>query len=103
MSHYEDMREYRVWDDKDSEFNYPSELGYVDPVEKPLHYASGSIEAIDYMKDSMDHMMFMGYLEGAVKKYLHRYRYKGKPVEDLKKGQWYLDRLIKEMEGDTQP
>jgi hypothetical protein len=52
------------------------------------------------MKDNMDHMMFMGYLEGNAKKYLHRYRYKGKPVEDLKKARWYLDRLIGEMEGD---
>jgi hypothetical protein len=25
---------------------------------------------------------------------LHRFRYKGKPLEDLKKAQWYLDRLI---------
>lgn len=85
MSYYEDMRGVKE-----------------DLIEKPLHYASGSIEAIDYMKDSMDHMMFMGYLEGAVKKYLHRYRYKGKPVEDLKKGKWYLDRLIKEMEGSSE-
>ena len=27
------------------------------------------------------------------------YRYKGKPVEDLKKARWYLDKLIQEMEG----
>tara|TARA_R110000796_G_scaffold13733_5_gene44255 strand:- start:4803 stop:5030 length:228 start_codon:yes stop_codon:yes gene_type:complete len=68
-------------------------------VDKPAHYLQGTIEAIDYMRDSMDHMMFMGYLEGSVKKYSHRYRYKGKPVEDLKKAQWYLAVLIKEMEG----
>ena len=42
---------------------------------------------------------FMGYLEGNAKKYMHRYRYKGKPVEDLRKAGWYLDRLIDEMEG----
>lgn len=52
------------------------------------------------MKDNMDPLMFMGYLEGAVKKYLHRYRYKNKPVEDLKKAQWYLERLIQEMHGN---
>jgi hypothetical protein len=52
------------------------------------------------MKDNMDNLMFMGYLEGNCKKYLHRYRYKGKPVEDLKKARWYLDRLIIEMEGE---
>ncbi len=71
----------------------------VDPVNKPAHYGDGEIECIDYMKDNMDHMMFMGYLEGNAKKYMHRYRYKGKPVEDLRKARWYLDRLITEMEG----
>ena len=71
----------------------------VDPVNKPAHYGDGAIECIDYMKDNMDHMMFMGYLEGNAKKYMHRYRYKGKPVEDLRKAGWYLDRLIDEMEG----
>jgi hypothetical protein len=70
-----------------------------DVVNKPAHYGDGKIECIDYMKDNMDHIMFMGYLEGNAKKYLHRYRYKGKPVEDLKKARWYLDRLITETEG----
>jgi hypothetical protein len=31
-------------------------------------------------------------------KYLWRYDYKGKPVEDLKKAQWYLARLTEEAE-----
>jgi hypothetical protein len=70
-----------------------------DVVNKPAHYGNGQIECIDYLKDNMDYMMFMGYLEGNVKKYLHRYRYKGNCLEDLKKAQWYLARLIKEMEG----
>lgn len=69
-----------------------------DPVEKPSHYNFGKIEAIDYMKDSMTPEGFEGYLEGAVKKYLHRFKYKHKPLEDLKKAQWYLNRLIKELE-----
>jgi hypothetical protein len=52
------------------------------------------------MKDNMDPLMFMGYLEGNTKKYLHRYRYKETPLQDLRKAQWYLDRLIEEMEGE---
>ena len=70
-----------------------------DVVNHPPHYGEGKIECIDYLKDNMDVMMFMGYLEGNIKKYLHRYRYKGKPLEDLKKAQGYLNRLIEEMEG----
>ena len=53
------------------------------------------------MKDNMEATMFMGYLEGNTKKYLHRFRYKGNPVEDLKKARWYLDKLIAEMEGKS--
>ena len=71
-----------------------------DIINNPPHYGDGSIECIDYMKDNMDGMMFLGYLEGNTKKYLHRYRHKGKPLEDLKKAKWYLNRLIEEMEGD---
>ena len=72
-----------------------------DVVNRPAHYGDGQIECIDYMKDNMDTMMFLGYLEGNTKKYLHRYRYKGKPVEDLKKAQGYLNRRILEMEGEN--
>jgi hypothetical protein len=42
----------------------------------------------------MSNEEFCGYLKGNVLKYVWRYRYKGKPVEDLKKARWYLDRLI---------
>ena len=69
-----------------------------DPVAKPAYYNLGTIECIDYQKDNMPKDAFIGYLEGNVKKYLHRWRYKVKPTEDLKKAQWYLDRLIKEVE-----
>jgi len=70
-----------------------------DDVNNPKHYGDGLIECIDYMKDNMDPMMFMGYLEGNCKKYMHRYRHKCKPLEDLRKARWYLNRLIEEMEG----
>ena len=69
-----------------------------DTVNNPSHYGNGEIECIVYMKDNMDPQMFQGYLEGNAKKYLHRWRYKGNGVEDLKKARWYLDRLIKELD-----
>jgi hypothetical protein len=31
-----------------------------------------------------------------VLKYIHRYKYKKKPVEDLRKARFYLDKLIDE-------
>jgi hypothetical protein len=69
-----------------------------DSVESPSHYNNGTIECIQYLKDNMPFDNFIGYLEGNTKKYLHRWRYKKKPLEDLKKAQWYLNRLIKELD-----
>ena len=69
----------------------------VDPVEQPDHYNKGSIEAIEAIKASMPKHEFRGYLKGNALKYLWRYDYKGKPVEDLRKCRWYVHRLIQEM------
>ena len=68
-----------------------------DMVNSPAHYANGEIECIDYLKDNMPRAAYLGYLEGNCKKYLHRCHYKGKPLEDLKKAVWYLDRLTQEV------
>jgi len=70
----------------------------IDPVEFPAHYNRGDIEAIDAIEASMDRLEFEGYLKGAAMKYLWRFRYKGEAVQDLKKGKWYLERLIKSLE-----
>ncbi len=69
----------------------------VDPVEQPDHYNKGAIEAIEAIKASMPANEFRGYLKGNALKYLWRYDYKGKPIEDLRKCRWYIDRLIKEL------
>lgn len=69
-----------------------------DYVNNPDHYNNGGIECIDYLSDNMSWEGYTGYLEGNCKKYLHRWRYKGKPLEDLKKAQWYLNRLILELD-----
>ena len=69
-----------------------------DIVNSPSHYSHGKVECIDYLKDNMPYEAFLGFLEGNCKKYLHRWRLKQKPVEDLKKARWYLERLISELE-----
>ena len=72
------------------------------PVENPDHYNTGSIEAIEAIKASMPPEQFFGYLKGNVMKYLWRYDYKEKPVEDLRKADWYLNRLIDALIEDNQ-
>lgn len=66
-----------------------------DNVNSPAHYGSGNIECIDYIEDFLTKEEFIGYLRGNIAKYMHRWRRKGKPVEDLEKANWYLNRLIK--------
>jgi len=68
-----------------------------DSVNHPSHYGQGSIEAIEYIEDFLTEEEYVGYLRGNIGKYLHRWRYKN-GVEDLKKAQWYLDKLIKTQE-----
>ena len=64
-----------------------------DMVGKPKHYNSGNIECIDAIEESMSSHAFKGYLKGNCMKYLWRYDYKGKQVEDLQKAGWYLNKL----------
>jgi len=70
-----------------------------DLVNKPPHYTNGKVECLEYLEDNMSIVGYCGFLEGNVKKYLHRYRYKGTVMSDLNKAKFYLNRLIEVMEG----
>ena len=69
-----------------------------DMVNHPDHYTNSSIETIDII-ESVTAEGFQYYLEGNILKYLTRYRHKN-GIEDLKKAQWYLNKLI-EVQYDT--
>ena len=64
-----------------------------DVVNNPEHYNTGNIECIEAIEESMSSVAFKGYLKGNAMKYLWRYDYKGKQVEDLRKCEWYLRKL----------
>ena len=70
----------------------------VDAVNHPSHYKVGGIEAIEYMKAKSTPEEFKGHLRLTAIKYLSRTGYKDDALQDLKKAQWYLNRLIKECE-----
>lgn len=61
-----------------------------DPVNHPAHYNLGGIEVLDFIEAYAAD----DYHIGNVIKYVARYRHKGKPVEDLRKAKFYLDRKI---------
>jgi len=67
----------------------------IDEIDSPAHYTKNNIECIDYIKQQLG-SSFRYHLEACVIKYLHRYKIKGTPVTDLKKAQWYLEKLIAE-------
>jgi hypothetical protein len=64
-----------------------------DMVLRPAHYNTGNIECIEAIEESMSSHAFKGYLKGNCMKYLWRYEYKGKQVQDLQKAGWYLQKL----------
>lgn len=72
-----------------------------DPVNSPAHYTSGGIETIDYIKAKLTPEEFVGYLKGNVIKYTSRAGKKADLIQDLEKAQWYMNRQIKELKGET--
>lgn len=65
-----------------------------DPVNSPAHYTYGKYEVIDVLQDWFkdDPLIWQ------VGKYTARYKRKAKPLEDLLKARYYLDRRIAELE-----
>jgi|TARA_R100000995_G_scaffold80560_1_gene52469 hypothetical protein len=69
-----------------------------DLVNHPAHYGGG-VECIEAIESGVEGLPpFQAVLVANVIKYLWRFHRKGKPVEDLKKAQWYLNQLIKKVE-----
>ncbi len=64
-----------------------------DVVNHPNHYAPNGVDSFMHMKDQMGKAAFEGFLQGNAIKYVQRYAFKGKPVEDLTKAAFYLFHL----------
>lgn len=68
-----------------------------DPPWLPAHYKALSPEPLEVIE-----AWGLGFHAGNVLKYLARYPYRGRPLEDLRKASCYLNRLI-EIEEGKQP
>jgi|TARA_R110001583_G_scaffold107238_1_gene255810 hypothetical protein len=64
----------------------------MEKVDHPKHYNCGQIEVIDAIED-----WELGFHAGNVIKYVARHKRKGKPLEDLEKAKWYIERLIQQL------
>ena len=60
-------------------------------INHPSHYNMLPIECIDVIQ-------YFDFISGSIIKYVWRYQYKGKALEDLKKAKWYLEYLIAQHE-----
>lgn len=74
-----------------------------DPVNHPSHYTQGGIECIDAIRAALGSYTdpVDAWLVGQVIKYLWRAPLKGKYDEDIRKAQFYLNRLVKK-DGDDE-
>lgn len=91
MGHYEGIYEFRHHPEE--ELPAPSK----DAI-NPDHYTVGGISTIDYMKAKATPEEFRGHLRLTALKYLSRYGHKDDTLQELKKAQWYLNKLIEELE-----
>jgi hypothetical protein len=56
------------------------------------------VECIEVIRQNLTRDQFIGYLAGNNQKYIFRWQQKG-GLDDLRKANWYLDRLIQEING----
>lgn len=77
-----------------NQFAKPTE----DQVNSPLHYNYGKVETIDYIMQVC--ALYPGHqaaLVANVVKYVSRAPLKGDKEKDLKKAQWYLNKLLESL------
>ena len=66
----------------------------IDNINEPNHYHRNSIDVIKFSELQFDKKELQGFYRINILKYVTRFDRKNK-VEDLKKAQFYLDKLIK--------
>ncbi len=59
-------------------------------VDHPPHYNTGKYETIDVIED-----WDLDFNCGNAVKYISRHMHKGKPIRDIEKAIWYLERRLK--------
>lgn len=73
-----------------------------DEVNSPSHYCKGGIECIDVIKVCTEGLVGMEAVCTAnIIKYIFRWKDKN-GLTDVKKCKWYVERLIKEQENESQ-
>ena len=77
----------KTWDDKD--VFEEQHMKQTDNINSPKHYTHGKYEVIDVIED-----WDLNFRLANAIKYIARHKHKGKPLEDLEKALWYLQREV---------
>ncbi len=67
----------------------PMKVEKADAINHPPHYTATAVEPIDVIE-----AWGLGFHLGNALKYIARCELKGRPIEDLEKARWYIDREI---------
>jgi hypothetical protein len=66
-------------------------------INHPPHYTGGKFETIEIIEDIIkSYNAVDGFLVGQTIRYLSRAPLKGERLADLKKAQWYINRLCRD-------
>lgn len=86
-----DTMTIKTWDDEDSfvELEREEYMKQSDNINSPKHYTHGKYEVIDVIED-----WDLNFRLANAIKYIARHKHKGKPLEDLEKALWYLQREV---------
>lgn len=66
----------------------------MDMINHPAHYTTGNIECIDAMVAAFGKEHVKEYCICNAFKYIWRYKYKNRPIEDIEKAIWYLNKSV---------
>jgi len=70
-------------------------VGDRDLVNHPNHYTQGDVECIDAIESAIIGLPpTYAFLVGQIIRYIWRFYFKGKPLQDLEKAKFYLERLM---------
>ena len=86
----------KIYRDDDGAFKHDCPT-VTDPVAHPSHYNKGKIEVIEFIEDQR-----LWFHLGNAVKYIARSAHKGKPVEDLRKAIWYIEREIELIQAEKE-
>lgn len=88
--HQPDTVSIETWDDEDFFVEWDKKQDTKnDNINSPKHYTAGKYEVIDVIED-----WDLNFRLANAIKYIARHKHKGKPLEDLEKALWYLQREV---------